>query len=127
MKEIETINGRDVCISIDGKQVFQAEKVEINTLCDIHSVRSCVCNDDIAHIKGRKIYKASMTALKFKKPFENCNFYDLDNFTVTMEIDGAKITLTGCVWNEIFSSADKERFREKVSLTALRMNVEETE
>ena len=127
MREIETINGRDVCVSIDGKQVFQAEKAEVSTICDIHSVRSCFCNDDIAHIRGKKVYKASLTALKFKKPFENFNFYDLDNFTLMLEFDGTKITLDGCMWNDIYSVADRERFKENIGLTALGMNVEEVQ
>lgn len=127
MREFEILCGRDVCVSINGNPLFQAESVEVRTLSDIHCVRSCFKNQDIALIRGKKEYKATLTALKFKKPFENCNFYDLDNFTVAFETDGTKIVLKGCVWSDFLSAANRESFREKLSITALDMKVEETE
>lgn len=127
LKEIEVISGRDVNISIDNKQFLQAESAEIRTLSDIHNVRACFCNDDIAHVKGRKEYKVTFTGLKFKQPFENCNFYDLDNFTMVIAYDNMTITLKGCMWSDFLAAADKSKFREKVSITALTMDTEEVQ
>lgn len=127
MREIQAISGRDVKISIDGKQILQAESAEIRVVSDIHKVRTCFCNDDNTHIRGKKEYKAVFTGLKFKKPFENFNFYDLDNFTTVIAYENVKITLKGCIWSDLLISANKAGFRERIGITALRMNLEETE
>lgn len=127
LKEIEVISGRDVNISIDSRQLLQAESVEIQALSNIHNVRACFCNDDVAHIKGKREYKVTFTGLKFKQPFENCNFYDLDNFTVVIAYDNMRITLKGCMWNDFLVTANKAKFREKISITALTINTEEVQ
>lgn len=125
MQEINIINGRDINILIDGKILFQAESVEIRNTADIHKVRSCFKGDDIVHIKNKNEYKITLINLKFKKPFENCNFYDLDNFTVTVRYDDTRINFENCIWSDFLITTDKNKFRERVYITALKMNMEE--
>lgn len=126
MTEIGVISGRDIYVYINGKQILQAESMEIHTLSDIHKIRACFCNDDVAHIKTKNEYKVVFKNLKLKQPFENCNFYDLDNFTVTVMYGSTKITVDGCMWSDFLAVTDKSQFRESISITGLRMNVEET-
>ncbi len=125
-REDEVICGRDVTILIDGKKLLQAESVEIRKKSDIHAVRSCFVSDDVALLRTRSSYKATLKGLRFKKPFENCSFADLDNFTLELETDGKKIILIGCMWDDFFAAADKKLFREQISISALRMKTEET-
>lgn len=125
MEKIRSICGRDVHISINGNPLFQAESAEVRQVSEIHKVRSCFFSNDIAHIRGKSEYKAILINLRFLKPFENCNFHDLDNFTAILEFDSLKITLSGCMWNDFAFTADKEKFREHISFTAFDMNVEE--
>ena len=66
-----------------------------------------------------------MIVERVTKISENCNFYDLDNFTVMLRLDGLKITLEGCRWDDFSSVAEKDRFREHISITALDMKREE--
>ena len=124
MKELKTICGRDVRIFINGRQLLQAENAEVREFMHIHKIRTCFSNSDFAHIKGRSEYKAIFSNLIFIRPFENCNFHDLENFTVGIEFDDTKITLSNCLWNDFALTADKEKFREHITLTALDMEVE---
>lgn len=125
MKEDEILCGRDVTIRIDGKKLLQAESAEIRRLSEIHAVRSCFVSDDMAHIRRKSSYKVNLTGIRFKKPFENMSFADLDNFMMEMELDGMKITLCGCMWDDFLAAADRNKFREHISAAALRMKTEE--
>ena len=125
-KEDEVICGRDVTVMIDGKKLLQVESVEVRKKSDLHAIRSCFVSDDIALIRTRSSYKATLKGLRFKKPFENCSFADLDHFTMEIEADGKKIILSGCMWDDFYAAADKKLFREQISVTALKMKTEET-
>lgn len=125
MSTTEIISGRDVEIVIDGKTLLQAEKIEIRRSCELHAVRSVFVADDIARIRQRQSYKANITGVRFRQPFENLSFADLDNFTMSTEIDGKTITLTGCMWDDFLAAADRAKFREHISVTALGMETEE--
>lgn len=124
MEEIKSICGRDVRIYINGKQLLQAAAAEVRQISQIHKIRSCFCNHDQAHLKGKNEYKAVFINMKFQQPFENCNFHDLDNFHTVLEFDNTRITLSNCLWNDFALTADKETFREHITLTALNMEVE---
>ncbi len=104
---------------------MQAENIEIRKKSEIHRVRSCFRNDDAAQIHGHCTYKAVMTGLRFKSPFENCNFADLDNFTLRVAIDNMVYILKGCLWDDFYAAADKRQFREHISVTALIMETED--
>ena len=121
----ELVCGRDVDITIDGKRLLQAEKAELKNISELHRVRSCFCGDDMGYAVRRREYKLSLTGVRFRKPFENCNFYDLDNFTVELLLDGENIILEGCMWDDYMWTADKAQFREHISISALRMRKEE--
>ncbi len=125
MNRIRALCGRDVIISINGKRLLQAESAELRNISELHRIRSCFCSDDIAHTAGRREYKLNLVGIRFRQPFENCNFYDLDNFTVTIELDGLRITLEGCMWDDFKAVAKSESFREHISITALRMRTED--
>lgn len=127
MSTTEMICGRDAEIKIDGKAVLQAEKIEIRRSCELHAVRSVFVSEDIAHIRQKPCYKANLTGVRFRKPFENLCFADLDNFTLSAEIDGSIITLTGCMWDDFLAAADRTKFREHISVTALGMETEDEE
>ena len=116
--------GRDVCIYIDGKLLIQAESLEIRKRSEIHSIRCCFMSEDAGHIRKNIAYKAVINGITFKRPFENCGFSDLDNFTLRAEADGKSYILTGCMWDDFFIAADKERFREHISVIALRLRTE---
>lgn len=88
-------------------------------------MRSCFVSEDIAHIRKSGSYKANMMGLRFKKPFENCFFADLDNFTLSVHIDGKAYTLTGCMWDDFYAAADREKFREYISVIAMDMRTED--
>ncbi len=99
--------------------------MEIRKKSEIHNIRSCFFGDDIAHIRRRCSYKATMTGLEFKKPFECCCFADLDNFTMTVEIDRKRYTLKNCIWDDFYAAADREKFREHISVIAMDMESED--
>lgn len=123
--EQQIICGRDVCIFIDGNQLLQAESIEIRKKSELHRIRSCFMNEDAAHLRKNIGYKAVITGISFKRPFESCSFADLDNFTLRVNIDGKSYILTGCMWDDFYIAADKERFREHISVMALRMRTED--
>ena len=125
MRETEILAGRDVCIYIDGNRLLQAESANLRQSTEIHRVRTCFYSGDVAHLEGRREYKLNLTGVRMRRPFENCNFYDLDNFTVMLRLDGLKITLEGCRWDDFSAVAEKDRFREHISITALDMKREE--
>ncbi len=125
MNEQAALCGRDVNISINGQPLLQAEMAELRKRSEIHRVRSCFCGADAAHLEGKREYKLNLVGVRFRRPFENCNYYDLDHFTVVLWMDGLRITLEGCLFDDFKVLADKERFREHISITALRMTVEE--
>ena len=125
MNRIRALCGRDVVISINGRKLLQAESAELRNISEMHRIRSCFCSDDVAYVAGKSEYKLNLVGLKFRQPFENCNFYDLDDFTVTIELDGTNITLEGCVWDDFKAVAKPESFREHISIIALRMRTED--
>lgn len=120
MEEKDIVCGRDVDIIIDGKRLLQAERAELRRTAELHRVRSCFCSEDRAHIECGRGYKLNLTGVRFRRPFENCNFYDLDNFTVRVELDGEAVVLEGCVWDDHLWTADKNQMREHISIVALR-------
>lgn len=99
--------------------------MEIRKKSEIHNVRSCFVGEDIAHIRKRCVYKAVMTGICFKKPFENCCFADLDNFTMTVKIDKKRYILGNCMWDDFYAAADREKFREHISVIAMNMRTED--
>lgn len=125
MDRVKVLCGKDVIISINGRRLLQAESAELRNVSEMHRIRTCFCSDDAAHVYGRREYKLNLVGVRFRQPFENCNFYDLDNFTVTIELDGLIITLDGCVWDDFRAVAKPESFREHISITALRMRTED--
>lgn len=124
MEERTVLCGRDVCIYINGQRLLQAESAELRKRSDLHRVRACFCSGDVAHVEGRREYKLNLVGVRFCRPFENCNFYDLDNFTVELELDGLRMILEGCMFDDFRAAADKELFREHISITALNMTTE---
>ncbi len=128
MFEKEFVCARDADIEINGRKLLQAEKAVLRIVSDIHRVRSCFCREDSGHVEGRREYKLSLTGVRFMRPFENCNFYDLDNFTVSLQLDGETVILEGCMWDDYMWAADKAQFREHISIIALKMRrVEQNE
>ena len=127
MSSAELISARNVRIKIDGAALFQAESLEIRRLCELHPVRSVFVGDDIAHIRKNSRYKANLCGLRFRQPYENISFADLDNFTLTAELDGKRIILSGCMWDDFLAAADREKFRERISVTALSMETEDVQ
>lgn len=127
MDDNRTLCGRDVFISINGRRLLQAESAELRKTSELHRIRSCFCNDNTALIEGKREYKLCLTGIRFEAPFENCNFYDLDHFTVRISFGDVLIRLEGCLWDDFRAVADKEKFREHISISALRMITEEQE
>ena len=125
MEDNTALSGRDVSIFINGRPLLQAESVLLKSSTQIHCVRSCFCSNDVAHIKGKREHKLNLVGIRFRRPFENCNFCDLDNFTVELVLEGQHITLRNCLWDDFQAAADKERFREHISITALNMTTED--
>ncbi len=121
----ETLCGRDVCIAINGRQLLQAESAQLWQSAEVHRVRTCFFNGDVAHLEGKTEYKLNLVGVRFRRPFENCNFYDLDQFSVELVMDGLKMTLGGCRWDDFRAVADPDKFREHISIVALTMNTEE--
>ncbi len=127
MREVRTVCGRDAVIFIDGKKLLQAQSAELRQTAEIHKVRTCFCSEDKAHIRGKNEYKLHLVGLRFLKPFENCSFGDLDDFEVTLELDGTVYRLSGCMWDDYAFTVNKEQMREHISITALTMKTEEKE
>ena len=121
----QIVCGRDVCIYIDNRIIMQAESLEIRKKSEIHCVRSCFNSEDMCHIRKNSIYKAAITGIVFKKPFEYCGFADMDNFTLKADIDGKRYILYGCMWDDFYIAADKEKFREHISIIAMRLKTED--
>ncbi len=119
------ISGRNVAVRIDGKDVFNVQSIEIRKKSVIHKIRSVFRNDDAALLRVNSSYKASMTGIRFLRPFENCNFCDLDNFTLETEIDGRRFILEGCLWDDYSAAADKNSFSEHISVAAAEMRTED--
>ncbi len=125
MDDFRTLCGRDVSITINGRRLLQAESAELRKKTELHRVRSCFCSNDLALIEGKREYKLNLVGIRFEAPFENCNFFDLDQFTVKVVFGNIEVTLEGCLWDDFKAAADKERFREHISISALRMRTEE--
>ena len=124
MNEKTALCGRDAVIYIDGKRFMQAEKAELRCSRELHRVRSCFQSGNAALAAGRTEYKLNLTGVRFRQPFENCNFFDMDNFTAELVLDGERTVLEGCRWDELSALAEKERLREHISILALRMRKE---
>ena len=75
---------------------------------------------------GRSHYQLHLTGVRMKEPFENCNFYDLDYFTVRLCLEGVSLLLEGCCWDDFRAVAEPEQFREHISIIARRLTKEET-
>ena len=125
--ERRLICGRDAAVYINGRKLLQAEKAELRRTAELHRVRSCFCSGDVAHIEGRSEYKLSLISVSFLRPFENCNYYDLDNFSVRVVFGDDAFALEGCMWDDFLAAADREQFREHISISALTMTHETTE
>lgn len=125
MSSTEIISARNVGIRIDGVLLLQAESLEIRRSCELHPVRSVFVSDDIAFIRRNRRIKINLVGLRFRQPFENMNFADLDDFTMTVETEGRRIVLSGCMWDDFLAAADKEKFRERISVIALSMETED--
>ena len=110
------------------KNLFSAEEMSAFILTENCLFRRkalrCFMSEDAGHIRKNIAYKAVINGITFKRPFENCGFSDLDNFTLRAEADGKSYILTGCMWDDFFIAADKERFREHISVIALRLRTE---
>ena len=127
MSEIRAVHGRDVVVYIDGGRLLQANSAELKQIVTIHKVRSCFCGEDKAHIREKCEYKLILTGLRFLRPFENCNFGDLDDFEAVVEIDGTFYRLCHCMWDDYKFTVDKEAMREHISITALTLKTEKSE
>ena len=72
----------------------------------------------------RLAMRTSTFPFRFRQPFTNYNFYDLDNFTVSFQLDGEAFLLQGCMWDDFRWVTDKAEFREHISIAALKMRRE---
>ncbi len=124
MEEERALSGRDVAVYINNRQLLQAQTAELHQSVALHRIRSCFHSEDIAHIAGQPEYKLNLTGVRMKAPFENCNFYDLDHFTVRICLDNFQLLLEGCRWDDFRAVARPEQFREHISITALRVTKE---
>ena len=125
VSRVMTVSGRDVSVEIDGKKLLQAESAELRQSVALHRIRTCFCSDDKAYMKGRKDYKLHLVGVRFLQPFENCNFADIDDFEVTVTLDGFVYRLKHCCWDDYAFVINKERMREHISVVALAMETEE--
>lgn len=125
MEERMVLSGRDVDIAINGQPLLQAEKAELQKRSELHRIRACFRSENAGLVEGKREYKLNLVGVRFCRPFENCNFYDLDHFTVVLRLDGLKITLEGCLFDDFRAVADQNSFREHISMTALRMTTED--
>ncbi len=121
MEEMTALCGRDVVIYINGKKLLQAESAQLRRSTTLHRVRTCFYSGDVAHLAGRREYKLNLIGVRFRQPFENCNFYDLDQFVTELSIDGECVRLEGCMWDDFNAVANKESFREHISIVATDM------
>ncbi len=117
----ESVCGRDVTVTIDGKKLLQVRKAEVRKTAQLHRIRTCFSSEDVAVVRKNCRYKVFLEGIRFKKPFHNCNFADLDGFTLSFEADGSTILLSGCIWDDFLAAADQEQFSEHISATALNM------
>ena len=124
MNEKTALCGRDAVICIDGRKLMQAEKAELRCIRELHRVRSCFQSGNSALAAGKTEYKLNLTGVRFSSPFENCNYYDMDNFTAELVLDGESIVLEGCRWDELSVLVGKDRLREHISILALRLRKE---
>ena len=125
MSSEKCLCGRDVIIRIDGKQLLQVRKAQIRKLSELHSIRSFFNSEDIGQIRTKIRYKVNLEGVKFLRPFQNCNFADLDNFTLSFEADGRLIILSGCTWEDFIAAADSKSFSEHITVSALHMTTED--
>ena len=110
----ECLCGRDVAVRIDGKQVF-------------HRIRSVFNSEDVGLVRTKVRYKVHLEGIRFRRPFTNFNFADLDNFTLSFEADGKRIVFRGCMWEDYLAAADSKSFSEHITVSALTMKTEDTE
>ena len=106
---------------------MQAKKLEIRRLSEVKEVRTCFSARPSALCRKNISYKVMLEGIRFLKPFANCNFADLDNFTLEASVDGRKISLFGCMWEDFLAAADEKSFCEHISARAVRMITEETD
>ena len=121
MEEERALCGRDAVIYINGHQLLQAQTAELRQKVELHPVRTCFHSEDAAHIPKQYRYVLHLTGIRLKSPFENCNFYDLDYFTVRLCWGDVDLRLEGCCWDDFQAVVRPEQFREHISITALRM------
>ena len=121
------ICGRDIDIRIDGKKLLQVRKAQIKKISEIHRIRSLFSSEDIGQVRTKVRYKITLEGIRFMRPFQNCNFADLDNFTLAFETDGKRIICSGCMWEDFSAAADSRNFSEHITVSALHMNTEEAE
>ena len=110
------ICARDVVIVINGNRVMQAKKLEIRRFSEVKEVRQCFFSEPAALIRKNVSYKVMLEGIRFLRPFRNCNFADLDNFT-----------FYGCMWEDFLAAADEKSFSEHITARAVRMETEESE
>ena len=108
-------------IYINGRQLLQAQTAELHQRVTLHPVRSCFHSEDIAHIPEQYHYQLHLTGVRMLHPFENCNFYDLDQFTVRLCLAETVFRLENCRWDDFRAVAHPEQFREHISITALKL------
>ncbi len=125
VKDVRVVSGNDVAIYIDGKKLIQAAEVQLKCTTELYPVRACFQSDDQAILKKKRTYKLNLMGVRFLRPFECCNFYDLDNFEVKLKIDGVSYTLKHCVWSDYRFGTEQKKFREFVSIVALNMTEED--
>ncbi len=125
MEEARTLCGRDVRIDINGRPLLQAQTAELHQKVTLHPIRCCFHSEDMAHIVERRHYQLHLTGIRMLHPFENCNFYDLDHFTVRVCFAETAFRLDNCRWDDFLAVVHPEQFREHISITALRLTKEE--
>ncbi len=123
----ECLCGRDVAVRIDGKQVFQVKRAEVKKSSEIHRIRSVFNSEDVGLVRTKVRYKVHLEGIRFRRPFTNFNFADLDNFTLSFEADGKRIVFRGCMWEDYLAAADSKSFSEHITVSALTMKTEDTE
>ena len=114
-------------IVINGNRVMQAKKLEIRRFSEVKEVRQCFFSEPAALIRKNVSYKVTLEGIRFLRPFRNCNFADLDNFTLYTSADGRRISLYGCMWEDFLAAADEKSFSEHITARAVRMETEESE
>ena len=125
MEERTVLSGRDVDIFINGQPLLQAERAQLHKRTELHRVRACFMSENAGLVEGKREYKLNLVGVRFCRPFENCNFYDLYHFTVEVRLDRLRITLEDCLFDDFQAVADQNSFREHISITALRLTTED--